>query len=80
MTLRHVLAWAARRDVHVIPSGLVITPFPDPETPTATKIPSAKVTLRIETDAGTVCPVHEIPSGLVITFQSLETATKSPFP
>jgi hypothetical protein len=52
-------------EVHVMPSGLVITPLEVPEKPTATKSPSPYVTLLQLLAAAAVRPVHVIPSELV---------------
>jgi hypothetical protein len=79
---RHELFSAETREVHVIPSGLVITPLEVPEKPTATKSPSPYVTLLQLLAAAAALGVHVIPSVLVIIrfVPSIETATNSPLP
>ena len=71
------------RDVHVIPSGDVITRLPVPEEATATKMPFAYVTIFQLLLAALVRDVHVIPSGDVITrlpVPVVDSATKIPLP
>ena len=74
---------AEARIVQVIPSGLVMTLFPEPLLATATNSPFPYVTLVHELSAALVRIVHVMQSGDVMTRLPVpveETATKSPFP
>ena len=71
-------------NVHVRPSGLVITRLPVPEEATATNKPFAYVTENQLLSAADARDVHVMPSGLVITRSPVPkkaaTATNKPFP
>jgi hypothetical protein len=82
VTLFQVLFAAEFLDVHVIPSGLVMTRFVPP-LDTATNKPPPKVTPYQPLSAADTLDVHVIPSELVITrlpVPVLDTATNNPLP
>src|ERR1041384_1220360 len=78
----HGFAAAAEREVHVIPSGDVMTRLV-PSLETATKMPFPKHTPVHELSSGLVREVHVTPSGEVMMRSPAPedaTATKSPLP